>query len=53
MLLREFDHPNIIAIRDIKIDISNRSLSMVMDYAEYDLNELIKYHSKHVRKDKE
>mmetsp|Transcript_29711 Transcript_29711/g.41824 ORF Transcript_29711/g.41824 Transcript_29711/m.41824 type:complete len:373 (-) Transcript_29711:67-1185(-) len=44
MLLRELDHDNIIKVRDIGVNPEDRSLSLVMDYAEYDLSEVIRYH---------
>ena len=46
MLLRELQHPNIVCARDISVDPKAKTIKMVMDYAEYDLNELIKYHAK-------
>jgi len=50
MLLRELDHENIIKIRDITINPEEKSLSLVMDYAEYDLSEIIRYHHKILQK---
>jgi len=50
MLLRELDHDNIIKIRDITINPADKSLSLVLDYAEYDLSEIIRYHYKSLGK---
>ncbi|PRP77579.1 protein serine/threonine kinase [Planoprotostelium fungivorum] len=44
MLLREIDHENIIKVRDVAIHPEEKTLSLIMDYAEYDLSEIIRYH---------
>jgi len=44
MLLREIEHENIIQILDIVINPEEKSLSLVLDYAEYDLSEIIRFH---------
>jgi len=46
MLLLELDHENIIKIQDISINAKEHTLSLVLEYAEYDLSEIIRYHNK-------
>lgn len=49
MLLRELDHENIVRVRNITVEPKDKSLSLVLDYAEYDLSEIIRYHHKSIR----
>jgi len=44
MLLRELNHENIVRVKEFLLDALSHSLSLVFDYAEYDLYEVIKYH---------
>jgi len=44
MLLREIDHENVIKVRDVTINPEERTLSLIMDYAEFDLSEIIRFH---------
>ncbi|XP_049848827.1 probable cyclin-dependent kinase 8 [Schistocerca gregaria] len=43
-LLREIDNQNMVHLEDIFVDPVNRDLYIVFEYAEYDLNEIIKWH---------
>eukprot|EP01119_Soliformovum_irregulare_P011173 TRINITY_DN2781_c0_g2_i1.p1 TRINITY_DN2781_c0_g2~~TRINITY_DN2781_c0_g2_i1.p1 ORF type:complete len:379 (+),score=80.17 TRINITY_DN2781_c0_g2_i1:35-1138(+) len=49
MLLRELDHENIIRVRNVVVNPKEKSLSLIMEYAEYDLSEIIRFHHKHLR----
>lgn len=43
-LLRELDHPNIVALREVHISRAEASISLAFDYAEHDLYEMIWHH---------
>eukprot|EP01119_Soliformovum_irregulare_P011171 TRINITY_DN2781_c0_g1_i1.p1 TRINITY_DN2781_c0_g1~~TRINITY_DN2781_c0_g1_i1.p1 ORF type:complete len:317 (+),score=43.01 TRINITY_DN2781_c0_g1_i1:99-1049(+) len=49
MLLRELNHENIIRVKNVIVSPHERSLSLVMEYAEYDLSEIIRFHLKQLR----
>lgn len=46
MLLNELKHENIINLCNICISPEEKSISLILDYAEYDLSEIIRFHGK-------
>ena len=43
-VMRELEHENIINLQDIYLDFKDQTISLVLDWAELDFKEIIKYH---------
>jgi len=46
-LLKELDHENLVALRDVYVDPEGCSMRLVYEYAEYELSSIIKHHKQH------
>ncbi|KAJ3090096.1 cyclin-dependent protein kinase [Quaeritorhiza haematococci] len=49
-LCRELSHENIVALEEVLLDPSDRSICMVLEYAEHDFLQIIHYHGHQERK---
>ncbi|KAH6565415.1 hypothetical protein BASA50_010915 [Batrachochytrium salamandrivorans] len=49
-LCRELHHENVVNLEEVMLDPKDRSISMVFEYAEHDLLQILHFHSHHERK---
>lgn len=48
-LLTELSHENVINLLHVQVNHAEQALSLVFDYAEYDLDRIIRHHKEHCR----
>eukprot|EP00842_Homolaphlyctis_polyrhiza_P000795 jgi/Hompol1/1716/HPOL_000255-RA len=49
-LCRELHHENVVNLEEVMLDPKDRSISMVLEYCEHDLLQILHFHSHHERK---
>ncbi|KAL2917495.1 cyclin-dependent protein kinase [Polyrhizophydium stewartii] len=49
-LCRELHHENVVNLEEVMLDPKDRSISMVFEFAEHDLLQILHFHSHHERK---
>lgn len=42
--LRELGHPNVVSMLDVQIDVEERQLGLILEWAEFDLSSIIQHH---------